>query len=525
MSGNDVTIDVQRPAPEENGSDPLVAAVKRYMRMLDAGTAPPLPQYLADYSSIAEELGPAIEGLLLVHRAGRPTLSPAIPEPDHEWTTKPIGDFQIIGELGRGGMGVVYEAVQMSLGRHVALKVLPFASGLDEVRLQRFRNEAHAAAALHHTNIVPVYAVGNDRGVHYYAMQMIAGRTLADVIDDVRSSRSGSPSHSGSVVPIPPPPRSGSKAPSSRARSIANDSTQTAPMRSGTVSNIYGTIDGSNRQRYFQSAVRMVHQAAVALDYAHQYGVVHRDIKPANLLLDGAGKVWVTDFGLAQIQEHDSQLTRTGDPMGTLRYMSPEQATGNRAIIDHRTDVYSLGVTLYELLTLEPAIRGEGYREMLNQVVEHEPLAPKVVEPKLPVELDTIVRKAIAKLPAERYQSAGALAEDLQRWLDDKPIAAKPPSMVERLAKWRRRNSGLVAAASVLLMLSTIGLMITSFIIWREQNETQSALHRETAQRAKADESFRQALSAVETFNQLSESELASRPNCKTYDATSLRHL
>lgn len=520
MSGNDVTIDVQRLAPEEDGSDPLVAAVKRYMRLLDAGTAPSLTQYLNDYPAIADELGPAIEGLMLVHRAGRPTPAPVMPEPDHEWAIKPIGDFQIVGELGRGGMGVVYEAVQMSLGRHVALKVLPFASGLDEVRLQRFRNEAHAAAALHHTNIVPVYAVGNDRGVHYYAMQMIAGRTLADVIDDVRHSRSSSPSPTGSVLPTATPTtaptstpaRTGSQIASSRAKSIANDSTQSAPMRSGTVANGYGSIDQSNRQRYFQSVVRMVHQAAVALDYAHQYGVVHRDIKPANLLLDGAGKVWVTDFGLAQIQEHDSQLTRTGDPMGTLRYMSPEQATGNRAVIDHRTDVYSLGVTLYELLTLEPAIRGDGYREMLNQVVEHEPIAPKVVEPKLPIELDTIVRKAISKLPSERYQTAGSFAEDLQRWLDDKPITAKPPSIIERLAKWRRRNSGLVAAATVLLLLSTVGLTITSLIIWRQQYETQSALNRETAQRTKADESFRQALSAVEAFNQLSESELASRP-------------
>ncbi len=522
MSGNDITIQLPSSAPEESGSDPVVAGVKRYQRLLDSGSAPSLAQYLSEYPEIADELGPAIEGLLLVHRAARTPVGHSHAESEQEWATKPIGDFKIIGELGRGGMGVVYEAIQMSLGRHVALKVLPFASGLDEVRLQRFRNESHAAAALHHTNIVPVYAVGNDRGVHYYAMQLIPGRTLADVISDVRSSRQD-PSHlSGQGLKAESarsaePPVSSSRASASRtnttrAKVSSNDSTLSTPLRSGTLPNLYSTLDPINRVRYFQSVVRMIHQAAQALDYAHQYGVVHRDIKPANLLLDGAGKVWVTDFGLAQIQEHDSQLTRTGDPMGTLRYMSPEQAIGNRAGIDHRTDVYSLGITLYELLTLQPAIRGEGYREMLNQVVEHEPLAPKVVEPKLPVELDTIVRKAIAKLPAERYQSAAAFAEDLQRWLDDKPIAAKPPSLVERLAKWRRRNSGLVAAASILLLLSTVGLMITSVIIWRQQNETRSALERETTQRQLADESFRQALSAVETFNQLSESELATRP-------------
>ena len=320
-------------------------------------------------------------------------------------------------------MGVVYEAVQLSLGRKVALKVLPFASGLDEVRLQRFRNEAHAAAALHHTNIVPVYAVGSDRGVHYYAMQMIEGRTLADVIDEMRQETKQGKSNDTRPM---------------------RDTVGAATTRSNNTTSM-GTSMG--RRRYYESAVRMAHEAAIAIEHAHQYGVIHRDIKPGNLLIDGAGKVWVTDFGLAHIESDTNNLTRTGDPMGTLRYASPEQASGNRMILDHRTDVYSFGVTLYELLTLRPAIEGEGFRELLNAVIEVDPPSPMSIAPDLPTELDTIVRKAIAKQPSERYATMKALADDLQCWLDDKPIQAKPPTALERLAKWRRRNSGLVAAA------------------------------------------------------------------------------
>lgn len=465
----------------------IVVAVKHYTRLIDKGSAPSLDQFLSQYHEIETELRPALEGLALVHRAVAPK-PVAMVAPDSEFTAKPIGDFQIVRELGRGGMGIVYEAIQLSLGRRVALKVLPFASGLDEIRLQRFRNEAHAAAALHHTNIVPVYAVGSDRGVHFYAMQLIDGATLSELIEVMRSKN--------------------------ERKQVANVDSDDEPSRGPSGHNLetltkHSTVlssSSSERHRYYRSVVRMAHQAALAIEHAHQYGVVHRDIKPANLLIDSAGKTWVTDFGLAQVQTEVSNLTRSGDPLGTLRFMSPEQAAGKRDELDHRTDIYSLGVTLYELLTLRPAITGDGYREMLNNLALHDPLLPRFVDPALPIELDTIVRKAIAKAPGDRYRSAAAFAEDLQAWLDDKPIAAKPPTVFERLSKWRRRNSGMVAVASGLLLFATLGLLATTLAIWREQRNTSVALQQ-------AERSFQQARSAVEAFSALSESELAYRPD------------
>ncbi|MEP1648368.1 serine/threonine protein kinase, partial [Rhodopirellula bahusiensis] len=199
------------------------------------------------------------------------------------------------------------------------------------------------------------------------------------------------------------------------------------------------------------------------------------------------------------------------DPMGTLRYASPEQASGNRMILDHRTDVYSFGVTLYELLTLQPAIQGEGFRELLNAVIEVDPRPPISIAPDLPTELDTIVRKAIAKQPSERYATMKALADDLQCWLDDKPIQAKPPTALERLAKWRRRNSGLVTAAFGMLFIATVALLVTTLLVWEEQRHTKHALDRVTKERQLAEESFKQARAAVDAFSTLSESELAYR--------------
>ncbi len=168
-------------------------------------------------------------------------------------------------------------------------------------------------------------------------------------------------------------------------------------------------------------------QTAEALEHAHTVGVIHRDVKPANLLVDQQGKIWITDFGLAQFHA-EAGLTRTGDMMGTLRYMSPEQAIGNRVVLDHRTDIYSLGVTLYELLTLEPVFAGSDRADLLRRIIEDEPRSMHALEPAIPVELETIVLKALAKTPAERYATAQELADDLQRFLNDEPIRARRPT-------------------------------------------------------------------------------------------------
>ncbi|OYP33911.1 serine/threonine protein kinase [Rhodopirellula sp. MGV] len=472
--------------------DPLVMAVKEFTQVIESGQAISVDSFLEKYTDIADDLRPALEGLLMLHGAGESVASPT-KSSDQEFVGQPVGDFQILSELGRGGMGIVYEALQLSLGRKVALKVLPFASALDEVRLQRFRNEAHAAAALHHTNIVPVYAVGCDRGVHYFAMQLIDGETLAELtrrlrLDmDVKSNSSAGASRSGQT-PID----------------------QTRPARSST----QGTFPSSHRRtQHYRRTVKMIVEAALAIEHAHAYGVIHRDIKPGNLIRDRMGKVWVTDFGLAQVESEASHLTRTGDAMGTLRYMSPEQASGNRLSLDHRTDIYSLGITLYELLVLRPAFDGENYRTLLNAVVDKDPPPASTIDPGLPSELDTIIRKAIAKSPADRYQSAREFADDLQRWLDDKPITARPPTAIERLSKWRRRNSGLVAAASAILLVSTIALAGTTFFVWRQQRITSLALQSETRERFRAEASLAQARAVVDTFSELSEQELAYRPD------------
>ncbi|QDU80118.1 Serine/threonine-protein kinase PrkC [Polystyrenella longa] len=486
---------------DDVSDDALVHAVKHYMSLIEEGDAPPLEVYLDQWPEIAAVLRPALEGLALIHHAGDKPSESSQEKGNYATVGKPIGDFQIVREIGRGGMGVVYEAIQLSLGRHVALKVLPLASGFDEVRLQRFRNEAHAAAGLHHTNIVPVFAVGVDRGVHYYAMQLINGQTLSDVIQEMREVNSLehlSSNHSQSTS------REEEKSVSHSVGAQEQSQIETGRLEYSTVL----SSDTATRQHYYRSVVRMIHQASLAVEHAHQYGVVHRDIKPANLLLDSTGKIWVTDFGLAQVQALDTGLTRTGDPMGTLRYMSPEQAAGNKGAIDHRTDIYSLGVTLYELLTLHPAIVGDGYRDLINHVVEKEPVSPRSIDPALPSELDTIVMKAISKNSADRYRDAKSLADDLERWIEDKPIQARPPTLFDRLSKWRRRNSGLVAVVSIILFLATLGLGATTLLVLKEERRTELALQAERKQRELAEDNYRQARNTVDSFIDLSEASL-----------------
>jgi serine/threonine protein kinase/WD40 repeat protein len=351
-------------------------------------------------------------------------------------------------------MGVVYEAHQISLGgRRVALKVLPFAGMFDPRHLLRFQNEARAAACLHHPHIVPVYAVGCDRGVHYYAMQFIDGLTLAAAIEGFQTQNQRTRLDTGPDQDAGPPPDEPVAVAAAVTPAVAALSTERA----------------TRPHEYIRTVARLGRQAAGALDHAHQQGIIHRDIKPANLLLDGDRNVWVTDFGLAHFRE-ECGVTRTGEVIGTLRYMSPEQTQGQR-VVDQRTDIYSLGVTLYELLTLKPAFRGDDRQELLQKIATEEPPRARRLNPAVPAELETIVAKAMAKSPEERYATAQELADDLQRWLDDRPIRARPPGPLERARKWGRRHRPLVVGLAASLALLTVGVVVGSVLYAIHQTE------------------------------------------------------
>jgi WD40 repeat protein/serine/threonine protein kinase len=479
-----------------------------YVQRLERGEQPHVEEYATRYPQIAATLRQVLPALQLLRQPGSGDADSAAGiEPEG-----PLGDYRIVREIGRGGMGVVYEAVQISLGRRVALKVLPFAAALDAKQLQRFKNEAQAAAHLHHTNIVPVHAVGCERGVHYYAMQYIEGSTLAALIWELRQrdgergasdlGRAGNGEAVDSRVrvcekmgtgsghdsqniqisdgwPVPVPIFSqtltGSYSPPEPA--VAAQGTGFSETQRSAIAAV--STEGSTKSpTFFRTVANLGVQAAEALEHAHGLGVIHRDIKPANLLIDMSGNVWITDFGLARLGS-DAGLTMTGDLLGTIRYMSPEQALAQRVPLDARTDVYSLGVTLYELLTLEPAYNGRNREEVLRQIAFEEPRSPRHLNKAVPVELETIVLKAMAKNPEERYLTARELADDLRRFLEDKPIRARRPSLRQRAIKWTRRHKTVVRAVYVVLALTVVGLAAGTVFVWRANDELRQALERE----------------------------------------------
>jgi tetratricopeptide (TPR) repeat protein/serine/threonine protein kinase len=413
----------------------MAPALEEYLAATMAGTAPPREEFLARYPELADDLDACLEAIRFIGKAAEGPRSVAAEAAGAASEPAPgqLGDFRIRREVGRGGMGVVYEAEQLSLGRRVALKVLPFAATMDPRHLQRFHNEARAAASLHHEHIVPVYAVGQERGVHYYAMQFIDGQTLAELIRGQRG-------------PAAAPP----EAPTV-TEAAGRPSADTAPVAAAPTS-----VTRRERAAY-RHAATLIAQAAEALEHAHAQGVVHRDVKPANLLLDGQGKLWVADFGLARLGT-DAGVTLTGDLLGTLRYMSPEQALARHGLVDHRTDIYALGATLYELLTLQPAVDGNDREELLRQIMFEEPRPPRRLDKGVPVELETIVLKALEKNPAERYATAQELADDLHRFLKDEPVRAQPAGVVRRLRKWGRRHQAVVWSAALIALIFSASL-------------------------------------------------------------------
>jgi serine/threonine protein kinase len=493
---------------EIDDSDRVLEIAQEYLRRMESGEQPSIEEYLKKYPELGQPLRTCLEGIQLLSRAAvadRSGQRAAATSP-LDLLRHTLGDFRIVRELGRGGMAVVYEAVQLSLGRHVALKVLPFTATLQPKQLQRFLNEAQAAARLHHPNIVPVFAVGSDRGVHYYAMQLIDGISLAELLSRLRKLAC-SP-RDDSVIEADPSSQSACSTTPDDSQSHENmrDAETVACLASEL-----STLRSRGDNQFFSTCARWICQAAEGLAYAHDVGIVHRDIKPANLLIDARGNIWVADFGLAQFHAQD-KLTAVGDLVGTLRYMSPEQSLGDANLMDHRMDVYALGATLYELLTLRPIFAGTNKEALLRQVAYGEARAPRLINAAIPVDLETIVLKAISKAPQDRYASAQALADDLQRFLEDKPILARRPTLLERLRKTARRHPGVITTTFATLCFVTIGLLVHNRMISREQTRTADALARERIQAAESVQRFQQARKAVDSLIQVSDVELADVP-------------
>jgi serine/threonine protein kinase len=527
---------------------PFEELADEFVLKLRGGQSPSIEHYAHAYPEHAAMIRSVFPSLMIVEKVSAkvtndsisPTLGTTGSDPT-QFVPKAFDDFEILQCIGQGGMGVVYEAIQGSLQRRVALKVIHAQASASPRSRERFRREAESAAGLHHTNIVPVYGSGEDHGLQYYAMQLIHGSTLADVIVSLRarlgesvtqeplgpaltldavdqlltqravspnarqpqSSQKGAHKSSNSYTTPSTPSQNygarGSSAPNEPTQPVqtldltlaaiqepmqgsplATDPLSTSipastlPASIPTASILPGTSKVSQDDRsvraipthYYRNIARLTSKVADALDYAHQSGVLHRDIKPSNLLLDQTGTIWVADFGLAFREDLEGQ-TQTGELLGTLRYMAPEQFV---AKADSRSDIYSLGLTLFELLTLRPALEAPK-RRMLDPTKYSQLEFTASERQVIPRDLQTIVLKASALEPENRYERAKDFQEDLERFLDDLPILARRESPIESAMRWIRRNPAIASLAA-----SLFGLLVaiaTILGLWnRQQRQT-----------------------------------------------------
>jgi eukaryotic-like serine/threonine-protein kinase len=522
------------PDTSSDERDPVERLAEEFVARHRRGENPSPADYAERHPQWADRVLSLFPALLLMEHH-KPGLGDAGDHPDGNRPAaaplERLGDYRIIREVGRGGMAVVYEAEQESLGRHVALKVLLRHPPLDPSRAARFQREARAAARLHHTNIVPVYGVGEHDGILYYVMQFIPGQGLDEVLRELRRLRrqplaaatpgedgprrgldaSGSASATdvarglltGRFAAIEPGvgdplvadasggladgAQTGAEHASPRATRRAPDLV-TAPEDDPSSSILRGgrreptSLSGPSRH-YWAGVARIGVQVAEALQYSHAQGVLHRDIKPSNLLLDLHGTVWVADFGLAKLADQ-ADLTHSGDVVGTWRYLAPERFRGQS---DPRSDVYSLGLTLYELLVLRPAFDGSTREELIRQVGFGAPTRPRKVNPEVPRDLETIVLKATERDLAARYPSAGELAEDLRRFLEGRPPRARRCGPGERLWRWSRRNPAVAAlGASVALLVVVLAIGSTLAAVWLNAERNRALAHLWSAYLAQA---------------------------------------
>lgn len=452
----------------DRSEEPMALLVEELTRRLLAGEVVDIESFACHYpEGIArlKELMPVIETMVV---AGRSGLSrDGLLKADMMGVESRMigGEFRIVRVIGRGGMGVVYEAEQLNLSRSVALKVLPMSKASDSKSRARFQIEVNAASKLKHRNIVQVHSVGVENGLHYYAMQFIDGPSLSVIIRWLRKEHEGeSPEVSVQASRIA---QKLIGLFDSEADGLSDEGLTLGRFRSGSISNSE-IPPGKSRWRqnmakpkrdlgipYFRSIAYLGLQAAEALHHAHDLGVVHRDIKPSNLLIDNHGTIWITDFGLAQIQGH-GDLTGSDELIGTTRYMSPEQAEAKHFILDDRTDIYSLGVTLYELVTLEAAFPGANLSDVIRRIIHEDPIRPSNHAPKLPLDFETIILKAISKNPGDRYENAKELAEDLRRFLSGQPVKARRVSRLERAYRACRRHPLVASLCTTIVLLASL---------------------------------------------------------------------
>ena len=456
--------------------NPVEILAEEFLERYRRGERPSVTEYVNRHPELSGEIREVFPALLAIE--GASPHPAALGAPRHTSTHADdvlpdrLGDFRIIGEIGRGGMGVVYEAIQESLGRHVALKVLPVGALTHPAALKRFHREARSVAALHHSNIVPVFGIGEQGGHHYYAMQLIHGQTLEAVLGGVRRLRD-------LTGPLPALPLSTAQRAATEiagclltgrfAHSSAHGEGEKTTEPTGSTGpidrpvNVSGTapdagittvtIAERGESQYHRRIARIGLQVAEALGYAHDQGVLHRDIKPSNLLMDDEGTVWVLDFGLAKAVGVAEQ-SASRNIVGTLRYMAPERFDSRS---DRRSDVYGLGITLYELLTLRPAFDAGQQSALIHQILQATPTSPRQIDRRIPRNLETIVLKAMAKEPSARYASGHALGDDLRRFLENRTILARRSTSLERTSRWCRRNPVVAALlTSVVALLAFI---------------------------------------------------------------------
>jgi WD40 repeat protein/serine/threonine protein kinase/tetratricopeptide (TPR) repeat protein len=497
----------------ESRSGLVVELAEEFLDRYRKGERPPLKEYTDRYPEYAHEIREVFPALAMLENIAvddpRPDQVPvAGPARPRLAAIEQLGDFRILREIGHGGIGIVYEAEQISLGRHVALKLLPPQMLRDPKQHRRFQREARAAARLHHANIVPVFGVGEHEGTPYYAMQFIPGHGLDQVLDELRRLKEGcdvpaaatacgtgssGPGGStaaevarslwtgglpllGGATEALPAENQASATAAALATSMrpaapgpVGPQSHTSPAPGSSTASLFGatgssSIGGSSRRpSYWQRVAHLGTQVAEALAYAHGQGVLHRDVKPSNLLLDLHGSIWVTDFGLAKLDDQQN-LTGSGDILGTLRYMPPEAFEGKA---DARGDVYSLGLTLFELLALRPAFDETDRARLIRLVTADAPPRLRKLNPDVPRDLETVIHKAIDRDPDHRYKTAAELAEDLKLFVEDRPVRARRASEAEKFLRWCRRNpipAGLLAS---LVLVFWVGFGLVAWN-WRD---------------------------------------------------------